>query len=282
MISEELTYRLDLYEGPLDLLLSLIAKNKMDIRDIPIAEICEQYMAYVEEAQRMNLEIAGEFIVMASELMLIKSRLLLPASEDETEDPRAELVDALLLYKQAKQAAEELRPRYLQYSGRMQKEEDEIPPEKGFPLGLDPALLSRALHTLLTRLRNEEQRAPSNLINPLIKHRVVSVQKCIERIMIAFDDNETASLFFLLKNAEDKAELVASFMGLLELIKLRRVLICDTEEYDQDGLTIRFRLNPDYNPEDIEESEFDNDTRHDDERADADGDSQNEAADLSE
>ena len=281
MISEELTYRLDLYEGPLDLLLSLIAKNKMDIRDIPIAEICEQYMAYVEEAQRMNLEIAGEFIVMASELMLIKSRLLLPASEDENEDPRAELVDALLLYKQAKQAAEELRPLYAQYSGRMQKEEDEIPPEKGFPLGLDPAALSRALHTLLTRLRNEEQRAPTNLINPLIKHRVVSVQRCIEHIMIAFDTNETASLFFLLKNAEDKAELVASFMGLLELIKLRRVLICDDEEYDPDGLTIRFRLNPDYDPEDIRESEFDNDARDDNERADDSGDKA-EAADLAE
>ena len=281
MISEELTYRLDLYEGPLDLLLSLIAKNKMDIRDIPIAEICEQYMAYVEEAQHMNLEIAGEFIVMASELMLIKSRLLLPASEDENEDPRAELVDALLLYKQAKQAAEELRPLYAQYSGRMQKEEDEIPPEKGFPLGLDPAVLSRALHTLLTRLRNEEQRAPANLINPLIKHRVVSVQRCIEHIMIAFDTNETASLFFLLKNAEDKAELVASFMGLLELIKLRRVLICDDEEYDPDGLTIRFRLNPDYDPEDIRESEFDNDARDDNERADDSGDKA-EDADLAE
>lgn len=279
MISEELTYRLDLYEGPLDLLLSLIAKNKMDIRDIPIAEICEQYMAYVEEAQRMNLEIAGEFIVMASELMLIKSRLLLPAPDDDGEDPRAELVDALLLYRQAKQAAEELRPRYAVYSGRMEKEEDEIPPEKGFPLGLDPALLSRALHTMLTRLRNEEQRAPSNLINPLIKHRVVSVQKCIERIMIAFDDNETASLFFLLKNAEDKAELVASFMGLLELIKLRRVLICDDEEYDPDGLTIRFRLNDDYTPEDIQESEFDNDTRNDEQ---PDGNSEDQATDLSE
>ena len=279
MISEELTYRLDLYEGPLDLLLSLIAKNKMDIRDIPIAEICEQYMAYVEEAQRMNLEIAGEFIVMTSELMLIKSRLLLPAPDDDGEDPRAELVDALLLYRQAKQAAEELRPRYAVYSGRMEKEEDEIPPEKGVPLGLDPALLSRALHTMLTRLRNEEQRAPSNLINPLIKHRVVSVQKCIERIMIAFDDNETASLFFLLKNAEDKAELVASFMGLLELIKLRRVLICDDEEYDPDGLTIRFRLNDDYTPEDIQESEFDNDTRNDEQ---PDGNSEDQATDLSE
>ena len=277
MVSEELTYRLDLYEGPLDLLLSLIAKNKMDIRDIPIAEICEQYMEYVEAAQRMNLEIAGEFIVMASELMLLKSRLLLPATNEEEEDPRTDLVDALLLYQQAKKAAEELRPLYATYSGRMEKEEDEIPPERGFPLGLDPSLLSRALHTMLTRLRNEEQRAPTNLINPLIKHRVVSVQKCIGQILIAFDANETASLFFLLKNAEDKAELVASFMGLLELIKLRRLLICDEEEYDPDGLTIRFRLNPDYNPEDIQESEFDHDHSGNDESA---NNAEDQAADI--
>ena len=279
---EAVTYRLDQFEGPLDLLLTLIQKNKVSITDIPIALICDQYIEAIADAQELDMDVASEFLVMASELMLIKSRLLLPASEDEGEDPRAELVDALLLYKQAKQAAEELRPRYAMYSGRMQKEEDEIPPEKGFPLGLDPALLSRALHTLLTRLRNEEQRAPANLINPLIKHRVVSVQKCIEQIMIAFDTNETASLFFLLKNAEDKAELVASFMGLLELIKLRRVLICDHEEYDNDGLTIRFRLNPDYDPEDIEESEFDNDTGNNNERANEDDVNQAENADVAE
>ncbi len=265
MATEELTYRLDQYEGPLDLLLSLIAKNKMDIRDIPIAEICEQYMAYVEKAQQMNIEIAGEFIVMASELMLIKSRLLLPSTNEENDDPRAELIDALLLYRQAKEAAEELRPLYARFSGRMEKEEDEIPPEKGFPLGLDPALLSRALHTMLTRLRNEEQRAPSNLINPLIKHRTVSVQKCITQILVAFEINDAPSLFFLLKNAEDKAELVASFMGLLELIKLRRILICEenAEQADPDGLTIKFKLNADYIPNDTQESEFDKDDARD-------------------
>ena len=97
---EQLTYRLDQFEGPLDLLLTLITKNKVSITDIPIAIICDQYMEYIEEAQRMDLDIASEFIVMASELMLIKSRMLLPRDEEsEEEDPRAALAAALLEYK---------------------------------------------------------------------------------------------------------------------------------------------------------------------------------------
>ena len=85
---EQVTYRLDQFEGPLDLLLTLIQKNKVSITDIPIVMICDQYMEYLEEAERMDLEIASEFIVMASELMLIKSRMLLP-HEEGTEMTRA-------------------------------------------------------------------------------------------------------------------------------------------------------------------------------------------------
>ena len=105
---EKLTYRLEVYEGPLDLLLDLIAKNKIDIMNIPIALICDQYMQYITEAQAMDMELAGEFIVMASELLYIKSKMLLPRAEPDEEDPRASLAEALLLYKQAKEAAEQL------------------------------------------------------------------------------------------------------------------------------------------------------------------------------
>ena len=102
---EQLTYRLDQFEGPLDLLLALISKNKVSITDIPIAIICDQYMEYIEQAQKMDLDVASEFIVMASELMLIKSRMLLPHEEGNENDPRREIADALLLYQQAKLAA---------------------------------------------------------------------------------------------------------------------------------------------------------------------------------
>ena len=99
---ESPNFQLEIFEGPLDLLLTLIAKTKVDIYDIPIALILDQYMAYLDEMRRLDMEIAGDFIVMAAELMLIKSKLLLPKTEQEEEDPRAALTDALLKYQQAK------------------------------------------------------------------------------------------------------------------------------------------------------------------------------------
>ena len=103
----ELKYKIESFDfdGPLDLLLTLIQKNKVSIEDIPIALICDQYMAYITEAERLDMDLASEFIVMASELMLIKSKMLLPKAEPEEEDPRAELAEALLKYQQAKAAA---------------------------------------------------------------------------------------------------------------------------------------------------------------------------------
>jgi segregation and condensation protein A len=105
---------MEVFEGPLDLLLSLIAKHKMDIRDIQIAIIFDQYMEYVEEMKRMDMEIAGEFITMASELMYIKSRMLLPKQE---EDPREELVRVLMEYKTAKEIAGWLSDREEDFAG---------------------------------------------------------------------------------------------------------------------------------------------------------------------
>ena len=261
---EELTYRLDQYEGPLDLLLTLIAKNKVSITDIPIAKICDQYMEYIEANQKMDLDIASEFIVMASELMLIKSRMLLPRDEEKDPDPRAELVDALLIYQKAKEAAEELRPLYAEYSGRMAKDVDEIPPDRGIPLGLNPLLLSRAMNAMLLRLRQTEQQ-PEQTFAPLVKTKVYLVEDEVEGLVARLSDQQDATLFFLLKDAEERAQLLAMFMGLLELIKIKRVLICESEEEEalaeddaRNGLLMRFRLNPDYDPTQEEtESEFD-------------------------
>ncbi len=257
MTNEQITYRLDQFEGPLDLLLTLIEKNKMDIADIQISCIFEQYMEYIQEAQRLDLEIACEFIVMASTLMLIKSKMLLPRDPQKEEDPRKELVDALKIYQKAKEDAKELRPLYDTYSGRMAKDNDEIPAEKGFPLGLDPYLLSKALGVMLNRLKLTKD-VPSTMINPLIKRKVVSVEKRIELIIEKLTVNEEASFFFLLKDATDRSELLASFLGILELIKLRRILISQDEEEEFTILT-KFRLNPDYAPDEDELSihEFD-------------------------
>lgn len=261
---EELTYRLDQYEGPLDLLLSLIAKNKVSIIDIPIASICDQYMEFIENARRIDLNIASEFIVMASELMLIKSKMLLPRESDDHEDPRKVLVDALLLYQKAKENAKQLRPFYDQYSGRMVKEEDEILPEKGFPIGLDPNLLTNALSKMLNRIKDVEL-TPSNLITPLISHKVYSVEEKIDELVMCLRERENASLYALLSRYETKSEILAAFLGLLEMIKTERVLISEYEEDSVDSsLTISFTLNPDYIPPSVadqaeaEASETDN------------------------
>lgn len=260
---EDLSYKLDQYEGPLDLLLSLIAKNKVNIIDISIAEICDQYIAYIEEARKMDLEIASEFITMASELMLLKSRTLLPKDDEDDTDPRAELIDTLLLYQRAKDAAKALKPLYEEYYGRMIKEEDEIPPEKGFPLGLDPTLLSKALNNMLNRIRLTEQ-APEKYISPLIKTKIVNVEKKIGDVIETLNIQGSASLFFLLKSSESKSELLATFMGILELIKQQRILIAslnssdedDDQDYtDEDWLTVKFELNPNYVPPENENNE---------------------------
>ena len=261
---EQLTYRLDQFEGPLDLLLMLISKNKVSITDIPIAIICDQYMEYIDEAQEMNLDIASEFIVMASELMLIKSRMLLPHEEGTENDPRREIADALLLYQQAKLAAKEMRPLYDEFSGRYTKGTDDIPPEKGLPLDLDTNLLIKALGSVMRRIRvSQSERTPTELVNPLIKHKVVSVEEKIEEICSLLEEHTECSLFFLLKDADSRSELVARFMGVLELIKIHRISITtvhfvdDVAEYEERGLEMKFKLNPDYLPGDILESEFD-------------------------
>ena len=133
-----LTYKIEQFEGPLDLLLSLIAKNKVNIEDIPISLICDQYMEYIAEAQRLDMELAGEFVLMASELMLIKSKMLLPRTDDDEDDPRAVLTDALIRYQQAKAAAVQFAPLYAYYSGRMAKDTDEVSIDRSYVADQDP------------------------------------------------------------------------------------------------------------------------------------------------
>ena len=275
---ENISFKLEAVEGPLDLLLRLIEKNKVQITDIPIALIFEQYMEYIDLMQRMDMEVAGEFVVMASELMLIKSKMLLPHEEGTENDPRREIADALLLYQQAKLAAKEMRPLYDEFSSRFTKGTDDIPPEKGLPLDLDTNLLIKALNSVMRRIRvAQSERTPTDLVNPLIKHKIVSVEEKIEEICELLEENEECSLFFLLKNSDSRSELIARFMGVLELIKIHRISITtvhyieDVAEYEETGLEMKFKLNPDYVPGDILESEFDISVEKEDEENNNDG-----------
>lgn len=242
---QELTYKIDLYEGPLELLLTLVNKSKMDIADIPIAVICSQYMEYIEQAHRMDMNLAAEFLVMASELMLIKSKMLLPKIKEEEEDPRAALAEALLRYQCAKEAAVLLAPMYDKYSGRMAKDTDEIKPDNELPTGLDPAKLAYTMKLLLSRMKVNET-TQENHIAPLVKTHVVPVSEMLEKIITILNKRRTEALLSVLLNcAESRSALVAAFMALLELIKERKVLIFDqsgTDEFENLD-NIRLQLN---------------------------------------
>ena len=166
-----LSFKLEIFEGPLELLLSLITKNKVNIYDIPIALILEQYMDYLHTMEMFNMEIASDFIVMASQLMVIKSRMLLPKIEDE-EDPRQELVDMLLEYQRAKQAAEILHDRELTYSGRYEKPPEEIKNinKAEYKLTHDISILQEAyMRIYQRRLELMEAQANTEKLDNLLK-----------------------------------------------------------------------------------------------------------------
>ena len=240
---ESITYRLDSFEGPLDLLLTLIDKNKVSIADIPIALICDQYMEYIREAQHLDMEVAAEFIVMASELMLIKSKLLLPRPEEEEDDPRAALADALLRYKQAKEAAQKMAPLYALYSGRMIKDTDEISPDRKFVADQEAVDLYAAIKRVIA-LNSAMEQAEKTHFTPLIQKPVVSVELKIIGILERMSKKPASTLGELLAGAESRADLVAAFIGILELVKVRRVLIAD-EGKDEYGTDTLLTLNPD-------------------------------------
>ncbi len=223
---EQLVFKIEVYEGPLDLLLSLIAKHKMDIRDIKIALIFEQYMEYVDTMKRMDMEVAGEFITMASELMLIKSRMLLPKQE---KDPREDLVRVLMEYKAAKDAAQWLSAREKDFSGRFEKDTDEMKAEKGSLSDQDVNLLTAALEKLLLRMgqkrEEEETAAPIDKIAPIIKRPIVPVSEKIVSVLRYMYRRGTAHFDMLFESATSRSEIIAIFYATLELLKAGRITL---------------------------------------------------------
>ena len=223
-----LTFSLEeVFEGPLDLLLALIAKNKVNIYDIPISLIFDQYMAYIDRMHMFNMEIASEFIVMAAQLMVIKSRMLLPPKDDGEEDPRAELVDMLLEYQKAKDAASELHERELTYSGTYEKPPEKIPDEPEYTLRHDIRILEEAFMRVYARKREADELIPMEepIGDLLTATRQVSVGEKINTIVKSMKVGEKKTLCSMFFPAESKHELVAIFLAVLELIKSRRAVV---------------------------------------------------------
>lgn len=233
-MSETLSFKLESFEGPLDLLLSLVTKNKVDIYDIPISDILDQYLFYLEEMRRMDMDIAGEFITMAAELMLIKSRMLLPKSPlEEDEDPRKRLADALAEYKRAKEAAQLLSENYMKYAGRIARATDEAPFQSIPELSdQDTALLEEAFGRLMQRAKQlkSTMQPPEKTLENLLKKRVTPIPERIIGIMRYLYKNGRTSFDTIMLQSNTRSDIIASFSALLELLKARRIMIAKDSE----------------------------------------------------
>ena len=234
--TDEPMYKLEIFEGPLELLLSLIAKNKVSIYDIPIALILDQYMEYLHKMEQFDMEIASEFIVMASQLMVIKSRMLLPRNNEDEDDPRQELVDMLLEYQRAKQTAVVLHEREFSYSGRYEKPPEQLEDMKKeeYKLHHDISLLRDAYLRVYARKielmeANENTQKLDNLIRTT---RHVSVNERILHVMKILVRKGKCDFAGLFERAESRSEIVATFLAVLELIKGRRIVV---EQISQDN-----------------------------------------------
>ena len=215
-----LTVKLEIYEGPLDLLLHLIRKNEVDIYDIPIALITGQYLAYLELMESMNVEVAGEFLLMAATLTQIKSKMLLPtpALEDETEeeDPRMAIVRPLLEYMRLKDAAEALERRAMLNRDVFARR---IYPEDMESDSAGEILIKANLFDLVDAFRSiaERFKTESGLE---IRVETKTIQERLAEIIRFMERKQQASFFQICETDRNRAELVLSFLAILELTRI--------------------------------------------------------------
>lgn len=225
--------KLDIFEGPLDLLLYLIKKNEIDIYNIPIALITAQYLNYLDIIKSLNLDLAGEYLVMASTLVHIKSRMLLPVPEDPSEedeegDPRAELVRQLLEYQAFKAAARDLSERPM-LERDVFKRAGALPEDTNKPDTDDELVevsifeLIEAFHQVVSRLENKQ------LLE--IDLEKLSLTEIINDVMERLKRENNLTFEELLGEKKDRRRIVYTFLALLELIKLRMVKAYQTAAF---------------------------------------------------
>jgi len=223
------TVKLERFEGPLDLLLHLIKRDEIDIYDIPIAHITKQYLAYIELMRSLDLEVAGEFLVMAATLMRIKAKMLLPApavgEEEDEGDPREELVQRLVEYRQFKEAAGTLKLK--EEERRQMFERGMVPGEdEAGPLPLAPA----TLFDLLDALNRVMARLPEQNVYE-VQAEVFDVEDKMSLIAQMAAERGTVSFVALLARCRIRMEMVVTFIALLELIKLGQVTISQPDRF---------------------------------------------------
>ena len=246
----ELTVKLQVFEGPLDLLLYLLEKNKVNIYDIPIVEITEQYMEYIREMKRQDLEVLSEFLVMAATLVDIKSRMLLPSnpdSEEEEEDPRAELVQQILEYKMYKCMAYELRDRQMD-AERVLFKEPTIPPEVAEyeePINMEE-LVSDVTLARLNEIFKSIMKKQVDKIDPIrskfgkIEKEEVSLSDKMAYLENYCLTHSRFSFRSLLEAQAGKMEIIVTFLAILELMKTGKIFI--SQEHTFDDILIQSKI----------------------------------------
>lgn len=227
----EITYHLEVFDGPLDLLLHLIAKNKLNIYDIPIVEILDQYNKALEEMQERDLAVTCEFVAMSAHLLYIKSKLLLPKHDenDEEEDPRARLVEMLLEYQRIKEVSGALNSRAENGFDMYTKLPEQITPDKSYKYSHDRGDLRFAILNMLERA---ETKIPPKITNfaGIVGREVYSVGKKVAYILKRLLSAKKTSFLDLFDSVRTRSEVVATFLAVLELCKTNRIQISDDME----------------------------------------------------
>lgn len=217
--------RLQLFEGPLDLLLHLIKKHQLDIYDIPIARVTKQYLEYLEIMQELDLDVAGEFLVMAATLIHIKSRMLLPrpdpTQEEPDEDPREALVRRLIEHQKIKAAAELLHEREIQRSAQWSRPDERVADVMGDPpepeVEVDLFSLMAAFRQVLERAKKRPQ--------VYMPAEYISLEGRIETLLQKLTDTEACGFEDLFSDVQTKPGIVVTFLALLEMIRLKLVRV---------------------------------------------------------
>lgn len=229
--------KLDIFEGPLDLLLYLVKKDHLDIYNIPIAQVTEQYLRYIELMQLLDLNIAGEFLVMAATLMQIKSKMLLPVQENEAQeeeaDPRAELVRQLLEYEKFKQVAEELRQKETE-----QKEVFKRPltSEAKSELTQKEVYFEASLFDLISAFSKALEDVPKELFYQVIKDEF-TVEDKVHQILHLLLEKNYICLSELFNSAKSKIEIIVTFLGILELIRMKEIVAVQKGVFEEIEIT---------------------------------------------
>lgn len=226
---EELTFDLEVFSGPLDLLLNLISKNKVSIYDIPIATIFDQYMEKLEEMKKMNLEVASEFIEMAAHLIYIKSRMLLPKEEEE-EDPRMPLALALAEYQRYQTVVPSMHQLSEKAAGSYTRPAEVVEPDKKERRTYEMSVLIKAYHEVMEKMERRLP-PPSTSFRQIVAKKVTSVSVKIVSVLRNLKRFTKVKFLDLFKSVKSRSDIVATFLAILELSKTDYISI-DQEKQD--------------------------------------------------